>query len=302
MPHRGAQLRLILAMMLWGTSYSVAKLALAHYEPFFIAFGRVAIACLVFSLLRLRTGRIRVHAGDWRWLLLMAFCEPFLYFTLEVHALEFTSGAAVATLVALLPIVVALAARYCFGERATPPFWAGLILAVAGALLLGAATPPSAAAPAPLLGNSLAVLAMLAGVGYTLTARHLGVRYSPWFLAAVQAFVSGLLFLPFLWFSPWATGPLLAWPGLLAILYLGVAASVVAYSFYNDALGRMPATRVAVYVSLMPVFAALGDWLLLDAPVDRVQALAIGLVVAGVVQSQRSRVREAAAPRLETGA
>lgn len=61
---------------------------------------------------------------------------------------------------------------------------------------------------------------------------------------------------------------------------------VLAYLFYNHALGLLPASQAAVYVSLIPALGAFLGWLLLDETLSLAQGAAILLTVAWVVCSQ----------------
>jgi drug/metabolite transporter (DMT)-like permease len=271
------------------------KLALETYDPMLVAFSRVTLAALVFLMLWRYFGRIDYRVGDWKWLVLMAFFEPFLYFVMETQALRFTSSAAAATIIALLPLSVAIAARFILQERLTGRLWTGLTLAVGGALLVTWSGEATDTAPAPLLGNALEFLAMLAAVGYTLMVKQLSNRYSAFFLTAVQSFVGSVLFLPPLLLTNGFAGAEWSWQPVAAIVYLGAIVSVLAYLMFNHALSQMPASKVSVFTSLIPVFAAGFGWLLLGERIGLIQGLGILLVVAGLLYGQRS-TREALAP------
>ena len=84
---------LILAMALWGSSFPAFKYALGHFDGWFLVWGRMVLATLVtvpaWPFLR----KSRPSREDWKWLALMAFCEPCLYFIFEMSALRFTSSA-----------------------------------------------------------------------------------------------------------------------------------------------------------------------------------------------------------------
>lgn len=281
---RNPTVYLTAAMLIWGSSFPAMKLAVAVYDPILITFGRLIIASLVFLGLRRWFVPIRYRRGDWKWLILMALFEPVLYFVLEANALRFTSSAAAATVIALLPLSVALAAQWLLREAVTGRLYAGVAISVVGVILLTGTGEETALSPNPWLGNALEFLAMLCAVGYTLAVKRLSARYPALFLTAAQAFIGGVLYLPLLPFAEFAAT--IDWPALLAVLYLGAVVSVLAYLFYNRALGLLPASRVAVYSSLIPVFGAFFGWLLLGETLSLVQGAAVLLTLAGVVYSQ----------------
>jgi len=275
---------LLVAMLIWGSSFAAMKLAVAVYDPLLVTFARLLIASIVFLSLRRYFGPLHYRPGDWKWLLLMVLFEPVLYFLCETHALRFTSSAAAATIIALLPLSVTVAAQLLLHERVPARLYAGMLVSVAGVVLLTASGEQTALAPQPWLGNLLEGLAMLCAVGYTLAVKHLSSHYSALFLTALQAFIGSALYLPLL---PWTTfSATVDRPALLAVFYLGAVVSVLAYFCYNRALALLPASRVAVYSSLIPVFGAGFGWLLLGETLSLAQGAAIGLVVAGVAYSQ----------------
>lgn len=275
---------LMVAMAVWGSSFAAMKLAVAVYDPILITFARLLIASGVFLGLRRRFGPIRYRRGDWRWLMLMALFEPVLYFALEANALRFTSSAAAATVIALLPLGVALAAQWLLREVVSGRLYAGVLASVAGVILLTGSDEQTALSPQPWLGNTLEFLAMLCAIGYTLAVKRLSAHYPALFLTAAQAFIGSALYLPLLPFAE-LTG-VIDGPAMLAVLYLGAVVSVLAYLCYNHALSQLPASQVAAYSSLIPACAALFGWWLLGETLTLVQGVATLLVLAGVVYSQ----------------
>ncbi|HYQ92786.1 MAG TPA: DMT family transporter [Candidatus Competibacteraceae bacterium] len=278
---------LILAALIWGSSFTATKSALATLDPVMVAFSRLVIAMPFLLLLWRRFGPIWYQRGDWKFLLSMALFEPFLYFILEAHALRLTSSAAAATIIALLPLAVALTAYLVLREQVARRLWAGLFIALAGTLLLIWSGQATALAPNPLLGNLLEGFAMLTAVGYTLLVKQLSARYSALFLTATQTFLGAILLLPFAWNSTAGQLQTAPWQTWLILLYLGTMVSIGAYFLYNRALSKLPANQVVLYISLIPVFAALFDWLFLGETLNWLQSSATLVVAAGVIYSQR---------------
>lgn len=276
---------LVLAMALWGSSFIALKLAFAEVPPMWVIFGRMAIGSLVFLLAWRWLGRVQYRQGDWRYLLLLAACEPCLYFIFEALALQHTSAAEAGMITALLPLMVAVGAYLLLGERVAASAWAGFLLAVIGAVWLSLAGEASSTAPAPLLGNFYEFLAMLCATAYTLLLKRLSERYSPFVLTAMQAFIGSLFFLPLaLWHEPLpeAMTPL----GIGAVIYLGLVVTVGAYGLYNFGVSRLPASQASGFTNLMPVFTLIFAALLLGERLTPPQYLAAALVFAGVALSQ----------------
>lgn len=278
---------LLLAMLLWGSSFIAMKVAVGAFDPLLVILARMLVATLLFAFVARRFTGADYRAGDWKWLLLMGLCEPGLYFLFEAYALQYTTASQAGMITALLPVMVAAAAALLLGERARRRIWAGFGLSVAGVVWLSAAAEVQEQAPAPLLGNFLEFLAMVCATGYMVLLKKLSVRYSPWLLTAVQALVGLLFYLPAL--------PFIAWPDslarislipLLAVLYLGSVVTIGAYGLYNFGMSRLPASQASAFVNCIPVIAVALGWALLDERLTPWQLAACVLVLGGVVLSQ----------------
>lgn len=276
---------LVIAMALWGSSFIALKLAFAELPPLWVIFGRMALGSLVFLLAWRWRGQMHYRAGDWKYLLGLAACEPCLYFLFEALALQHTSAAQAGMVTALLPLLVAVGAFVFLHERISRITLAGFLLALVGAIWLSLAGSADEHASNPVLGNFYELLAMLCATGYTLLLKHLSGRYSPFLLTAMVAFVGTLFFLPMALLSaPLPTSVSLM--GLGAIAYLGIVVTVGAYGLYNFGVSRLPASQASGFTNLIPVFTLLFAILLLGESLNTLQMLAAGLVFAGVLLSQ----------------
>jgi drug/metabolite transporter (DMT)-like permease len=280
-------LGLLLAMLLWASSFVALKIAFRVYDPMVVIFGRMAVASICFLLLcRWFVNSVDFRWGDLKYILFMAFCEPCLYFLFEARAIEHTTASQAGMITAMLPILVALAAGWLLKENVGLYTWLGSLMAVAGVCWLTLVSVPSADAPDPVLGNFYEFLAMVCATGYTITLKRLTRRYSPFFLTAMQAFVGSAFYLPLL-FLPSTQMPLqFETSSGMAIIYLGAVITLGAYGLYNFGLKHIPASRASAYVNLIPVFSVIMGWMLLDESFTRTQCLAAILVMAGVYISQ----------------
>lgn len=276
---------LVLAMALWGSSFIALKFAFQEMPAMWVIFARMALGSLIFLAAWRWRGRIDYRAGDWKWLLGLAACEPCLYFIFESLALQHTSAAQAGMITALLPLLVAVGAFFLLHEKIARNTWLGFALAVLGALWLTLASEANGHAPNPLLGNFYELLAMLCATGYTLLLKHLSARYSPFILTAMQAFIGSLFFLPLALVTsglPPAPGP----TGWFALIYLGSVVTVGAYGLYNFGVSRLPASQATGFINLIPVFTLIFAALFLGEVLSGQQALAAGLVFIGVAFSQ----------------
>lgn len=290
MKHYLAVLGLLMAMVLWGSSFVALKIAFRTYDPMVVIFGRMAVASVCFLLLgRWIVSSVCFRRGDLKYILLMAFCEPCLYYLFEAQAIERTTASQAGMITALFPVLVALAAGWLLKESVDSNTWMGSLMAVAGVCWLTFESEPSVSAPNPMLGNFFEFLAMVCAAGYTITLKRLTHRYSPFFLTAMQAFAGSVFYLPLV-FLPSTRLTLHFEPAAgMAIIYLGAVITLGAYGLYNYGLKYIPACQASAYVNLIPVFSVLMGWMLLDESLTGVQYLAALLVMTGVYVGQRRR-------------
>lgn len=279
---------LLLAMVLWASSFIALKIAFRSYHPMVVIFGRMAVASVCFLILFIWFRSLADYRpGDLKYLLFMALCEPCLYFIFEAKAVENTTASQAGMITAMLPILVAFAAAWLLKEHVGFSTWVGSFIAVAGVCWLTLASVPTVDAPDPAKGNFFEFLAMVCATGYTITLKHLSSRYSPLFLTAIQAFMGSLFFFPFL-LLPSTPLPAHFEPVAgLAILYLGAVITLGAYGLYNYGLKHIPANKACAYVNLIPVFSVILGWMVLGESFTANQCLAAGLIMLGVCISQR---------------
>ncbi len=273
---------LILAMLLWASSFVALKLAFRSYHPMQVIFGRMFIASLCFAVFIPSFRRLNWRRRDLKYLMVMAICEPCLYFLFEAKALELTSASQAGMITAMLPLLVAILAWRLLKEQISRQSLTGFILAILGAIWLSLASDSTTESPDPLLGNFFEFLAMVCAAGYTVSLKHLTDNYPPLFLTAFQAFIGSLFFLPFLLLPGVGIPTHLNTEALMAVVYLGTFITFGAYGCYNYSVSRIPASQAAGYVNLIPVFSVLLGMLVLGESLNTSQLMACGLVFVGV--------------------
>lgn len=285
-----AHLALVLAMVVWGSSFTFLKIAIAVMHPMQVIFlrllvGSIALLPFVFWLLK----GVRYQAGDWKWLLAMALFEPCLYFVFEGMAMKYTSATQAGLVTSVLPLMIAAGAWFFLREKIAGRQWLGFSLAVGGVLWISLHSTVTTNAPNPPLGNFLEFLAILSATGYTLLAKHLSHRYHPFFLTAMQTLLGTLFFLPLAALQPIPTS--FDTQAIQAIIYMGLVVSLGAYGLYNLALSKLSATVVSTYINLIPIFSLLFAMLFLNESLNLQQWLACGVIFIGIAISQSKKTQ-----------
>ena len=84
---------LVLAMVLWASTFVALKLAFRIYDPMVVIFGRMIVASLLAVFFPFVFKNIRFRKKDIKYIAFMVICEPCLYFIFEANALVYTTAA-----------------------------------------------------------------------------------------------------------------------------------------------------------------------------------------------------------------
>jgi drug/metabolite transporter (DMT)-like permease len=295
--HLLAPLCLVLAMFLWGSSFIALKLAFADYHPMLVIFGRMSIASIAFIFFLPRFRTVRVRRQDWILLAGMALAEPCLYFIFEALALKNTSASQASVITTMLPLLVSVASAFLLSEKFSLHNYAGLSLAMLGAVALSLGGEVSVHAPNPFLGNFYEFIAMICATVYTIAVKRLSSRYPALFITAFQAIIGTFFFAPFLLLPGVSIPSPLPPVSTTAIVYLGLAVTLLAYGLYNFALSLMDAGKAAVYINLIPLFTMGLGWFIFNEVFTTSQYIAGLIIFTGVGLSQNFWIKKHTVPK-----
>jgi drug/metabolite transporter (DMT)-like permease len=297
----GTYLALIGAVLFWGLSFVGTKVALRFFPPFTLVFLRFGAASFFFLVFFLRRGLPSFTRGQKWKLLLIALLEPGLYFACETMGLQLTSASKASLIIALIPIAVMILARIFLGEDISIRNGVSIALSFAGIAVLVTGDPEfTLQLGGALLGDLLILGAVIIAAFYTILVRDLGKTHSALVITSVQTFFGTLFFAPFFFLElrtvPWAAlGP----RPIMALIYLILFATILAFLCYNHALTRIPASRVAVFINGIPVVTTLAAWPVLGERLGPVQLLGGGLVLFGVYLANMRAAAGAMQTRVE---
>lgn len=284
-----AILSLLLASLLWGSSFVVAKNALTIFHPMALMFLRMLVATIAFCPLIPAMRKVKIARGDLPLFLIMFLCEPCLYFLCESYALRHTSAAQAGMIIAALPLFTAAGARIFLKERSGFRVWLGIFLTIAGVAWLSLSSKTTGAAPNPLLGNVMETGAALAASCYAIAAKCLHRNYPPLFLAALQAAAGTLFFGPAMLVTGASFPAALESGPVLSVIYLGVIITMGAFALYNYGLSRLSAPRAIIFLNAIPVFTLIMSFAFLGEQFQVGQWVASALVLGGVFICQHRK-------------
>jgi drug/metabolite transporter (DMT)-like permease len=253
---------LILANIVYGSSYAVSRVVLEHMGPATLSFFRVAIGSLVLVPLALAQRRddVRLSRAD-RWnIFWMGLCGFAAAFAFGNWGLRLSTATNASLLITVEPVSLILLSPLVLGERLTRREGVGALLTVVGATVVVLnGIPGASVAIAPhWRGDLLLVLSGLAYAGYSLFGRDVLARHKAVPVTAWSILWGLVVMVPFT-VAEWVGGDRPEWTGttVLGTLYLGLVITALGYLLWNWGLERVEAPRLAIFVNIQPVAGAL---------------------------------------------
>lgn len=286
----------LIGHILWGFSFMASRRALDTAHVFLLLSHRFVLALAVMSLLLL-TPWVRLHWRGKRLLPLIALglAEPVIYFFGEQYGILHSSTIFSGVMIATIPLFSTLAAMPLLGEK---PSWGQLafsVLSIAGVVGVGLMSSSSGALD--WIGVAALLVAVASAVAHVLLGRGISDRFTPfertYMMLAVGAVVFTALALLHCRGSLRAYVQPLAEPGyLLAVLFLGVCCSVVAYFCSSYAITYLPVARATVFANLTTAVSVFAGAVFLHEPFTWQGLVCCLLILVGIYGVQRAAPRE----------
>ena len=286
-------------VLAWASAFVAIRGVGDELSPGALALGRLLVGTAVLGVLLAGRGWVRPTRREWA---LLAVCGVgwFGVYNVALNAAErHLDAGTTAMLVNIGPILIAVFAGLLLGEGFPRRLLAGIAVAFAGVLLIGAATRGSGA---DLLGVVLCVVAAVTYAGGVVAQKPLLRRLPGLQVTFTGAAIGAVCCLPWVGVLVGDLGR--ASVGSIAgMVYLGVVPTALAFSTWAYALGRMDAGRLGVTTYLVPPLVIVMGWVLLDEvpPVLAVVGGVVCLVGVGLSR-RRARVRRPVPVPAEAGA
>ncbi|MFD9432921.1 EamA family transporter [Streptomyces sp. NPDC060002] len=285
----------VLVAAVWGVNFTVVEIGLGHFPPLLFSALRFLVAALPAVFL---VGRPKVA---WKWILAVGLVLGVAKFGLLFVGMDAGMPAGLSSLVLQIQSVfTAVIAFAVLGERPTRVRLLGMAVALAG---IGVAAWDEGASGS--LGAFALVIAAAACWG---ASNVLTRRASPPDALNFMVWVSTVPVLPLLALSLLTEGPsrdlaalrALDWQGVGTVAYVAWVTTVFGFGAWGRLLHRHPASTVAPFSLLVPVFGMTSAALFLGEPVSGLRWCAAALLVGGVALTSlapaRRAVRQAAQP------
>lgn len=274
-----------MVQLLYGLNYTIAKTVMNEnfIKPFGFVLLRVIGATILFWILSLFVPKEKIERKDYLKLMVASLFGVVINMLFFFKGLEYTSPIHASSIMTIIPIIILVLSAYILKEKVTTLKIAGVILGLAGALVLTLYGKSSRVGDNIPLGNLLVFLNAVSYSIYIILIKKLTAKYHP-FTFIKWLFLFGLIILtPFgyselqdvQWhtFTPYTT---------FSVLFVVIGATFGTYLLNPLALNKLKASTVGIFIYLQPAIAALFALAMGADFIDTIKITAMIIIFLGV--------------------
>ena len=277
---------LLLMILIWGSNFSIVKVALQDFPEGPFNAMRLVTAMTVYLVVIFGSGareRLRtLTRRDWIELFFLGSIGTFLYQFCFVASVKRTSVANGSLIIGVSPIVIAIMSAMAGHERIRPLRWLGIAVAMSGLyLVVGHGVDISAQT---FRGDLLMMGGVLCWSIYSVASQPILQRHSPLVVIALTFSFGAALYVltltPVLVATDWSAVSGFSW---LMMLTSALLALNLSYWIWYTGLKRLGGSRTSVYSYLTPVVAMAVAAVWLAEPISANQISGAIAIFAGLL-------------------
>lgn len=280
---------LVLPPLFWAGNFVVGRAIHSEIPPFTLSFGRwvIALLCILpFAYPAMRRDYLLYWQYRWR-LLAVSLIGVAAFNTLVYSGLHFTTATNGTLLNSCIPILILLFGSLFYRLRLQLWQVIGLALSLCGVLTIILHGEWARLLRLEFsIGDLIIFLAMVCWAFYTLWLRDIPASINRLGLMGLQIIIALVLLFPlYLWEAMHGLTPQWNRDVWLALAYVGIFPSVIAYTLYTLGVAYAGAARAGLFIHLMPVFGSLLSVMLLGESLHLFHAVGIAAILGGLFLS-----------------
>ena len=272
-------LLLILLAAIWGSSFVFMRATADVFGPIALIAIRISVAALFLLVFLLQKKRRQEFFNHWKILFLVGAMNSAIPFSLLAYASLHLSGGTVSILNATTPVFTALIAHFWLKNIMTKLQFTGMAISISGLIfLVWDKVSWSIGSWLPLLAGVTAGL--LYGIASTTTKKYLSdvsvmtATAGSLFFSAILIIIVSLFFLP-----DFNNIHSIDW---VYAITLGILCTAIAFIIYFKLVKNIGPATTASVTFLIPIFAFLWGYILLDELVTTRMWIATGIILLGM--------------------
>lgn len=270
--------------LIWGTTYLVLRIGVTGFPAFlFSALRQLFAGGILIGAILIFT---KTRFPDWTVVFNQAIAGFFMFTMgngLVGWAEVYISSGMAAIISSMVPIwIVLLNLRVNQDEKPNFPIVAGLLIGLSGIMMIFGEHLKEFAEPAYQLGIGAMFIANISWAAGSVWIKKKNQHSNLFMNAGLQMLFGGLFMLPLsAMFDDYSRFEFTS-SVLIALSYLIVVGSIIAYLCFTFAIKQLPMTLVSLYAYINPLVAVLLGWIVLREKFSLNICIAMFITIAGV--------------------
>jgi drug/metabolite transporter (DMT)-like permease len=277
--------KLVLVALIWGGTFIAGRVAALEMPATSAALWRyvVATVALLAMVVVLEGGLPRLAGRQWVGVTLLGVTGVAAYNLCFMYGLETVPASRGSLIIALNPAATMIGAALFLHEPLTLGKIGGTALALVGvAIELGGGNPLALLEGGAGLGELALFGGVVAWAAYTLIGKRIMADITPLAATTYAALTGTAMLLVAVMFRGELAVPQVSTHVWLALGYMGVVGTAVAFVWFLEGVKALGPARAAIFVNLVPVAAITLGVLLLGEKITAAMIVGACLVITGV--------------------
>lgn len=271
-------IKLTLVMLIWALSWIFIKNALEELSPYSLAFLRFLVASPILLIIMLATKKehMQINLSEIPIYITLSLTGVTLLYALEFTALKYTTTINASLLVNLSVIFIALFSFFFLHEKLKIKEWFGIFISFVGVFLIVSKGSFTFLNEKTFFGDILMIITAFLWMIYSIVGKKFLEKKDPLVVTTYTLISGTLLLIPFYFYDsfPIFEISITSW---ISIFYLAIFCSVFAYIFWFQAIKEETASKVAVFLYLIPLFTAIFSEIFLK------EGITLFIIVGGIL-------------------
>jgi len=271
------------AVLFWGASFIATKFLLDELTPETIISMRLILAIILLLTIALIQKRdFSINYKSHAYVLLLALIAVF-HLWIQVTGLKFTTASNTGWIIGTAPIFMALLGLIFFKEKLNVIKVSGILIATFGLLLLVGKGDLTNIDLIKNKGDLLVLSSAFTWGIYSMVNKKISLNYSPVMTILYLFIMMAIIIIPFTVNDTSIKSVInLSGVGWIAILFLGLLCSGVAYVIWAYALREMESAKVGAYLYFEPFVTVIAAWIFLKEDITLLMILSGLIITLGV--------------------
>lgn len=268
-------------VVVWGASFVFTKLALRDLHPVTVVWMRFTIGVIILGIATVLRHQLAYPAkNEWPYFALLGFLGITFHQWLQSTALQTVQASTTAWVVATTPIFIAILSWMFLREKLVWVQVSGIVLAALGVLLVVSDGKFNQIFTGQFgtYGDVLVLISAVNWAVFSILSTNGLKRYQPtlmmFFVMAIGWAFTTILFIVQRGYADIRN---ITWTSFMAIAFLGIFCSGLAYIAWYDGLHTLTATQTGVFLNIEPLVAVIVAWAVLG------ESILIVTLVGGVI-------------------